>query len=86
MNKKSIRQNNLRNFVITGISQSTENRLYENNSFEWKASVSSMTSAKEGQPPFNEPEEWHETHPLSPLKWATLQATLHKLPKIAIGC
>ena len=24
-----------------------------------------MTSAKEGQPPSNEPEEWQDTHPLS---------------------
>ena len=25
-----------------------------------------MTSAEEGQPPSNEPEEWQDTHPLSP--------------------
>ena len=33
--------------ILSEISQSTENRLYENNSFEWKSSVSSMTSAKD---------------------------------------
>ena len=35
MNKRSIKQNNLRNFVNTDISQSREKRLFENNSFEW---------------------------------------------------
>ena len=30
-----------------------------------------MTSAEEGQHPSNEPEEWQDTHPLSPLRWQT---------------
>ena len=30
-----------------------------------------MTSAEEGQSPSNEPEEWQDTHPLSPLRWGT---------------
>ena len=40
-----------------------------------KSSVSSMTSAEEGQPPSNEPEEWQDTHPLSPLRWGTTLLT-----------
>ena len=40
-----------------------KNRLYK--SANWiKSSVSSMTSAEEGQPPSNEPEEWQD--PLTP--------------------
>ena len=45
-----------------------KNRLYK--SANWiNSSVSSMTSAEEGQPPSNEPEEWKHTHPLSTLRW-----------------
>ena len=40
-----------------------------------KSSVSSMTSAEEGQPPSNELEEWQDTHPLSPLRWGTTLLT-----------
>ena len=40
-----------------------------------KSSVSSMTSAEDGQPPSNEPEEWKDTHPLSPLRWGTTLLT-----------
>ena len=39
----------------------TENRLLKPD-LEQKFSVSSMTSAEEGQPPSNDPEEWQDTH------------------------
>ena len=42
---------------------------------EEKSSVSSMTSAEKGRPPFNEPEEWQDTHLLSTLRWGTTQLT-----------
>ena len=38
-----------------------------------------MTSAEEGQPPFNEPEEWQDTHPLSTLIHLT-HCVLHIKP------
>ena len=56
-------KNNSRNLSNTEISQLQ--RTHYKSFCNWiKSSVSSMTSAEEGQPPSNEPEEWQETHPL----------------------
>ena len=70
--KKSLKFRNLSNAV---------NRLYK--PWIWiKSSVSSMTSAEEGQPPSNEPEEWQDTHPLSPLRWGTTQVQVLQIASV----
>ena len=69
-----IYQNNKRNLSNTEISQLQ--RTHYKSPCNWiKSSVSSMTSAEEGQPPSNEPEEWQDTHPLSPQRWGTTLLT-----------
>ena len=69
-----IYQNNKRNLSNTEISQ-LQKTPYKSPCNWIKSSVSSMTPAEEGQPPSNEPEEWQDTHPLSPLRWGTTLLT-----------
>ena len=70
-----IYQNNKGNLSNTEISQLQ--KTHYKSPCNWiKFSVSLMTSAEEGQPPSNEPEEWQDTHPLSPLRWGTTLLTM----------
>ena len=70
-----IYQNNKRNLSNTEITQLQ--KAHYKSPCNWiKSSVSSMTSAEEGQPPSNEPEEWQDTHPISPLRWGTTLLTM----------
>ena len=74
LSNTEIYQNNERNVSNTDISQ--QQKTHYKSPCSWiKSSVSSMISAEEGQPPSNEPEEWQDTHPLSPLRWGTTLLT-----------
>ena len=64
LNKKSMKQKQLKKSLKYRNLSIAENGLYKPSNWI-KSSVSSMTSAEEGQSPSNEPEEWQDTHPLS---------------------
>ena len=84
MNKKSIKPKWKKKSLKYGNLSIAENRLYKH--LNWIKSL--MTSAKEGQPPFNEPEEWQDPQP--PLTPKVRDYPTHKvgpssLPQLSWG-